>query len=64
MMRAALRATWLNQPFLRDVHLRQQVVLFGPAAMRAAASPILNTRLDEEDTETFTPTIVLRKTGA
>jgi len=31
----SIRATWLNQPFLRDVFVRgQQVVLFGPAEMR------------------------------
>jgi ATP-dependent DNA helicase RecG len=31
----SLRATWLNQPFLRDVFVRgQRVVLFGPVEMR------------------------------
>src|SRR5205085_12432288 len=31
----AIRATWLNQPFLRDVFTRgQHVVLFGQAEMR------------------------------
>src|SRR5438105_5924920 len=31
----SIRATWLNQPFLRDVFAAgQHVVLFGPAAMR------------------------------
>src|SRR6185436_2237833 len=35
----ALRATWLNQPFLRDVFTRgQQLVLFGPVAMRGSGS--------------------------
>ena len=35
----ALRATWLNQPFLRDVFAAgQHVVLFGPVEMRGTAA--------------------------
>ena len=54
----ALRATWLNQPFLRDVFTRgQQVVLFGPVEMRGSGSlQITNPQyeiLDEEDAETI-----------
>ena len=54
----ALRASWLNQPFLRDVFTRgQQVVLFGPVAMRGSGSLQLTNPqyeiLDEEDTETI-----------
>ncbi len=54
----ALRATWLNQPFLRDVFAKgQQVVLFGPVEMRGSGSLQLTNPqyeiLDEEDTETI-----------
>jgi ATP-dependent DNA helicase RecG len=68
----ALRATWLNQPFLRDVFSRgQQVVLFGQAEMRGAGGLQLTNPqyeiLDEEDAETIhTGRIVpvYEKTGA
>lgn len=34
----AIRATWLNQPYLRDVFTKgQQVTLFGPAELRGTA---------------------------
>jgi ATP-dependent DNA helicase RecG len=54
----ALRATWLNQPFLRDVFTRgQHVVLFGLAEMRGHGGlQITNPQyeiLDEEDAETI-----------
>ena len=68
----ALRATWLNQPFLRDVFARgQHVVLFGQAEMRGGGGLQLTNPqyeiLDEEDTETIhTGRIVpvYEKTGA
>src|ERR1700676_1396817 len=54
----ALRATWLNQPFLRDVFARgQHVVLFGLAEMRGHGGLQLTNPqyeiLDEEDAETI-----------
>jgi ATP-dependent DNA helicase RecG len=54
----ALRATWLNQPFLRDVFTRgQHVVLFGIAEMRGNGGLQLTNPqyeiLDEEDAETI-----------
>ena len=54
----ALRATWLNQPFLRDVFRRgQHVVLFGLAEMRGHGGLQLTNPqyeiLDEEDAETI-----------
>jgi len=68
----ALRATWLNQPFLKDVFTRgQHVVLFGPAEMRGSGGLQLTNPqyeiLDEEDAETIhTGRIVpvYEKTGA
>jgi ATP-dependent DNA helicase RecG len=68
----ALRATWLNQPFLRDVFMRgQQVVLFGSAEMRGSGGLQLTNPqyeiLDDEDAETIhTGRIVpvYEKTGA
>jgi ATP-dependent DNA helicase RecG len=54
----ALRATWLNQPFLRDVFIKgQRVVLFGAVEMRGSGSLQLTNPqyeiLDEEDAETI-----------
>src|SRR5258705_8464305 len=54
----ALRATWLNQPFLRDVFARgQHVVLYGLVEMRGHGGlQIINPQyeiLDEEDSETI-----------
>jgi ATP-dependent DNA helicase RecG len=54
----ALRATWLNQPFLRDVFARgQQVVLYGHAEMRGYGGLQLTNPqyeiLDEEDAATI-----------
>ncbi|OFW18116.1 MAG: ATP-dependent DNA helicase RecG [Acidobacteria bacterium RIFCSPLOWO2_02_FULL_65_29] len=54
----ALRATWLNQPFLKDVFARgQHVVLFGQSEMRGGGSLQLTNPqyeiLDEEDAETI-----------
>ena len=54
----ALRAAWLNQPFLRDVFTRgQRVVLFGLAEMRGHGGLQLTNPqyeiLDEEDAETI-----------
>jgi ATP-dependent DNA helicase RecG len=54
----ALRATWLNQPFLRDVFARgQHVVLFGIAEMRGHGGLQLTNPqyeiLDEEEAETI-----------
>jgi ATP-dependent DNA helicase RecG len=68
----ALRATWLNQPFLRDVFARgQQVVLFGQAETRGYGGLQLTNPqyelLDEQDAETIhTGRIVpvYEKTGA
>src|SRR5262245_26236237 len=68
----ALRATWLNQPFLRDVFARgQQVVLFGQAEIRGYGGLQLTNPqyelLDEQDAETIhTGRIVpvYEKTGA
>jgi ATP-dependent DNA helicase RecG len=53
----SVRATWLNQPFLRDVFSRgQSVVLFGPAEIRGPGGLQLTNPqyelLDEEDGET------------
>jgi ATP-dependent DNA helicase RecG len=52
----SIRATWLNQPFLRDVFVAgQQVVLFGPAEMRGHGGLQLTNPqyelLDDEDGE-------------
>jgi ATP-dependent DNA helicase RecG len=68
----AMRATWLNQPFLRDVfEPGQHVVLFGAVEMRGAGGLQLTNpqyeRLDEEEGETIhTGRIVpvYEKTGA
>jgi ATP-dependent DNA helicase RecG len=54
----SIRATWLNQPFLRDVFTTgQHVVLFGPAEMRAHGGLQLTNPqyeiLDDEDGETI-----------
>jgi ATP-dependent DNA helicase RecG len=54
----ALRAVWLNQPFLRDVFAAgQRVVLYGDVEMRGgAALQLTNAQyeiLDEGDTETI-----------
>jgi ATP-dependent DNA helicase RecG len=54
----ALRATWLNQPFLRDVFVAgQHVVLFGNVEMRGHGGLQLTNPqyeiLDEEDHETI-----------
>src|SRR5579862_7447280 len=54
----ALRATWLNQPFLRDVFTRgQHVVLFGLAEIRGHGGLQLTNPqyeiLDDEDAETI-----------
>src|SRR5262249_12217819 len=53
-----LRAAWLNQPFLRDVFTRGQVVvLYGAVEMRGSASLQLTNPqyeiLDDEDGETI-----------
>jgi ATP-dependent DNA helicase RecG len=53
----AIRAIWLNQPFLRDVFAAgQHVVLYGATELRARGSPQLTNPqyeiLDEEDRET------------
>jgi ATP-dependent DNA helicase RecG len=52
-----LRATWLNQPFLRDVFTAgQHVVLFGTVELRGQGLQITNPQyeiLDEEDGETI-----------
>ena len=68
----ALRATWLNQPFLRDVFATgQHVVFYGPVEMRGHGGLQLTNPqyeiLDEEDIETIhTGRIVpvYEKTGA
>jgi ATP-dependent DNA helicase RecG len=54
---AAIRATWLNQPFLRDVFVPgQHVVLFGTVELRAPGGRQLTNPqyeiLDDEDAET------------
>jgi ATP-dependent DNA helicase RecG len=54
----SIRATWLNQPFLRDVFSRgQQVVMFGSAEMRGPGGPQLTNPqyeiLDDADAETI-----------
>jgi len=54
----ALRATWLNQPFLRDVFsVGQHVVFYGPIEMRGTAGLQLTNPqyeiLDDEDVETI-----------
>src|SRR5204863_6453448 len=54
----ALRATWLNQPFLRDVFAAgQHVVFYGPVEMRGhGAMQLTNPQyeiLDEEEGETI-----------
>jgi ATP-dependent DNA helicase RecG len=54
----AVRATWLNQPFLRDVFAAgQHVVLFGPIEMRGGGGLQLTNPqyeiLDDEDGETI-----------
>jgi ATP-dependent DNA helicase RecG len=54
----SIRATWLNQPFLRDVFTSgQQVVLFGPAEVRGYGGLQLTNPqyeiLDDEDGETI-----------
>jgi ATP-dependent DNA helicase RecG len=54
----SMRATWLNQPFLRDVFTSgQQVVLFGPAEMRGSGGLQLTNPqyelLDDEEGETI-----------
>jgi len=54
----SIRATWLNQPFLRDVFASgQHVVLFGPAEMRGHGGLQLTNpqyeMLDDEDGETI-----------
>ena len=54
----AIRAVWLNQPFLKDVFVRgQQVVLYGPVEMYGSGGlQLLNPQyeiLDEEDAETI-----------
>src|SRR5262249_55807410 len=53
-----LRATWLNQPFLRDVFaVGQHVVFYGPVEMRGRASLQLTNPqyeiLDDEEGETI-----------
>jgi ATP-dependent DNA helicase RecG len=55
---AALRVTWLNQPFLRDVFSPgQQVVLFGPIEMRGSGGLQLTNPqyeiLEDDETETI-----------
>ena len=50
----SVRATWFNQPFLRDVFVRgQSVVLFGPAEMRGSGGLQLTNpqyeMIDDED---------------
>jgi len=68
----ALRVTWLNQPFLRDVFSTgQQVVLFGPIEMRGSGGLQLTNPqyeiLEDDETETIhTGRIVpvYEKTGA
>src|SRR5262249_12108538 len=68
----ALRATWLNQPFLRDVFKTgQTVVFYGPVEMRGYGGLQLTNPqyeiLDDEDVETIrTGRIVpvYEKTGA
>jgi ATP-dependent DNA helicase RecG len=55
---ASIRATWLNQPFLRDVFTTgQRVVLFGPTEMRGHGGLQLTNPqyeiLDDEDGETI-----------
>ncbi len=54
----ALRVTWLNQPFLRDVFVQgQHVVLFGPVEMRGPGGLQLTNPqyeiLDDEEGETI-----------
>ncbi len=54
----SIRATWLNQPFLRDVFISgQQVVFFGPAEMRSYGGLQLTNPqyeiLDDEEGETI-----------
>ncbi len=54
----ALRVTWLNQPYLRDVFTPgQHVVLFGPVEMRGSGGLQLTNPqyevLDEDDAETI-----------
>jgi ATP-dependent DNA helicase RecG len=54
----SIRATWLNQPFLRDVFANgQHVVLFGPAEMRGHGGLQLTNPqyeiLDDEEGETI-----------
>jgi ATP-dependent DNA helicase RecG len=54
----SIRATWLNQPFLRDVFTSgQQVVLFGPAEVRGYGGLQLTNPqyeiLDDEEGETI-----------
>ena len=52
----ALRVTWLNQSFLRDVFAQgQHVVLFGPVEMRVGGLQLTNPQyeiLDDEEGET------------
>jgi ATP-dependent DNA helicase RecG len=68
----ALRATWLNQPFLRDVFaVGQQVVLFGPVEMRGhgglqLTNPQYETLEDEEGETIHTGRVVpiYERTGA
>src|SRR5581483_4258681 len=54
----ALRATWLNQPFLRDIFaVGQHVVFYGPAELRGHGGLQLTNPqyeiLDDEDVETI-----------
>src|SRR2546422_8895959 len=53
----ALRVTWLNQSFLRDVFAQgQHVVLFGPVEMRVGGLQLTNPQyeiLDDEEGETI-----------
>ena len=53
----AVRATWLNQPFLRDVFSKgQQVTLFGQAELRASGMQLTNPQyelIDEDEAETI-----------
>ena len=54
----ALRVSWLNQPFLKDVFAKgQHVVLFGAVELRGSGGPQLTNPqyelLDEEDAETI-----------
>ncbi|MGE3512797.1 MAG: ATP-dependent DNA helicase RecG, partial [Vicinamibacterales bacterium] len=54
----AIRATWLNQPFLRDVFAQgQHVMLFGPAELRGTAGLQLTNPqyeiIDDEEGETI-----------